>query len=433
MYRGTVRSRFSAAAVALLFACACLVTACDERANPHPPAASASISPPNDPAPLDAALTSRSHGGVAPRADARPKRTPYLAASADRKTKHRAFLAAIDRGRQATAANQFDAGLAAYDEALSEVIAFSDLVYAERGYTNLRAGRYADAIKDFNMADQDAEDSTLLAQVWWNRGLAEKALGHRDLADVAFFRSRRLRPSKAKDAELAGRKVCPLAIDRTRVPIPSYDSWLALGNAISGALPDAAKSSRFIGLWKDEADAKSALCADCPEDGLFFEKVGAFDRYLLGRHDGKLSNYGGAGLDWKGGNLPEPPDVSTLVTAGKYTVLRVVSPFGLAFMVAGNDAGTFRECLSDALPEGENYTVWAGVPIGCTLRVGTTSATETLKVFDLERHLQVLAIAQKVVVSLDVTGDTPTFDVTVKEGPHGFTTDGCGPIPYEQP
>jgi hypothetical protein len=61
-------------------------------------------------------------------------------------------------------------------------------------------------------------------------------------------------------------------------------------------------------------------------------------------------------------------------------------------------------------------------------------ATETLEVFDRERHVQVLAIAQKVVVSLDVT-DTPTFDVTVKEGPQGFTTDadGRGPIPYELP
>jgi tetratricopeptide (TPR) repeat protein len=359
----------------------------------------------------------------------------------DRMARRKVYLAALRRGRGATTAHHYDDAVKAFDDAI-EADGGSARAHAERGYAHLLAKRYEAALHDFEAASDLPCDVELAAQVWFNRGLTELALGRPEEAGVAFFRSNRLLPSQAAQDKLAGKKVCAVTVDRSRVEARSYDGWLAWWTAVNFEVEhdQAQESKRGVGYSegdqgpyppKNEAQARAAYCRHCEGDGPWSVDFGGleFDIHVLARQGGKLWDFGvvGTGLHSMPSGWPcGGGDEVFFGAAGKYVFARALAfPWMKSPVLIQDGKDTVKACPDDvdSLRKGEM----------CGDFCASSTATETYVVFDIERHQRLLTVKQQNQFQLAVK--PPPFDVVLKAGAEGFELQGedCASVPYEAP
>jgi tetratricopeptide (TPR) repeat protein len=427
-YAYSVLSRLSVACAAVLLgleAPVCL--SCVEKRSSDLPSADAARmvaaaafepQPPKDAAPP--ATTSSATAKPVPKT-ATPK--PF---DAEEKKKRLSYVEALAKGRTATLARRYDDAIAAFDQAVAWDQ--NGRGYAERGYAYFLSKRYDMALKDFEAAASVPLSADLAGQVWFNRGLTYAALGRGAEADVAFFRSNRLRPTKAAENRVAGKKVCPLTIDRHRIDAQPYPGWRAWAAAVS-----AGAGITALGYVADatEAQAAARYCADCKGDGPWAVSFGAFegtwpqvwDVHVIAKRDGKIWDYGVFGEGYMGpvtGEVCRGVDRVDVGAAGKYGTVVSQSAAMQRVPMKVSENG-MSDCPDDS--------AWEDCRRWCM----TSSSTESWFVLDLEHPARVLRVRQD--NYYDRAEQPPPFDVKVTSGPDAFEAHGgaCGSIPYAAP
>jgi hypothetical protein len=223
-------------------------------------------------------------GEVANSARRLPTPDPPRPPNDGEKTHRKAYLDALAKGRAATAARRYDEAVAAFGLAVENSAGFGGArAYAERGYAKLLAKHYDAALQDLEEAANQPSDAKLAAQVWFNRGLADEALGGAKDAELSFYRSNRLSPSKVAEERLAGKKVCPVTVDRTRLDARAYDGWFAWWRALNDTVDrdGAQELERGWGYFpppeyppKNESQAHQLYCPSCAGDGPWYAWFG---------------------------------------------------------------------------------------------------------------------------------------------------------------
>lgn len=201
-------------------------------------------------------------------ASAAPEAGPQPATKAEI-VKRRENLRALEKGRKATAAKDWKAAIASFDEAVR--IDKSDArAYAERGYAHLLAEDDLDAADaDLSRAGELTNDPSLLAQVWFNHGLLDEKRGAHENALVDFWVSNRLKPSAPAQQKIAGKKVCPArsVAPPSTVPKTIVDGpdWLGFANAAATerddveARPKSDEEARMVLLGTNAQPALPAI------------------------------------------------------------------------------------------------------------------------------------------------------------------------------
>ena len=164
-----------------------------------------------------------------------------------------AYVHAIARGRKATLAKNWPEASAAFDEALANKPRDARAL-AEKGYAELLEKNFHSAERDLAEASATT-DAKLGAQIWFNLGLVDEGLQQDDDALVDFWFANKLQPSRAAQAKLAGRSVCPVRASHDRSAAVHGKSWLDVAQRLyqdgNEAVRDAAPTT--------EAAAKAAL------------------------------------------------------------------------------------------------------------------------------------------------------------------------------
>lgn len=207
-----------------LTACA----ACSKETSKEPPKADEASEPASSTKKKTASASADPDEAPAPskkKKHAPPKTGDKKAADKD---KLAAYWKAMNDGRKATLAKKFDDAIAAFDAAL---VAVPDdaRAYTERGYAKLLAKDYDAAVVDLDKAAARTTDKKLLAQVWFNYGLAAEGKGDAEKARAAFARSNELNPTNAAKKKLEGKSTCPAKIEgkQPSSATTTYASWKA--------------------------------------------------------------------------------------------------------------------------------------------------------------------------------------------------------------
>ena len=198
----------------------------------------------------------------------------------------------LAEGRKATRERDYERAIRAFSEALA-ASPNNDRALAERGYAHVLAKKWEDAERDLKQAEAATRDEKLRAQIWFNRGLAAEARGHKELADSAFRMSNRLRPSKAAAAKIRGAdSKCGAVIDRMTLPSQRYADWKALHAALSLPENGPLTCAEELAPPKTNEEAKHALCSDCRGSGPWVITAGGFcnkiDAHLVIAHAREL-------------------------------------------------------------------------------------------------------------------------------------------------
>jgi hypothetical protein len=246
-----------------LFA-ATLVSACQPQPAPSalPPATSAAAptvaSSAGDPAPL----TLGSATASAPVASAAPSPPPARRGLLARRSHRRRddgtcpdHERAMSAGRKRTLSGDHQGALEAFTEAL-RAQPLDARAWAELGYAALLAGY--DARWELHIARSLTKDRTLLAQIWFNEGLAEERFGDVDAARRAFVLAE-VHGSTAVEKKLAGASRCAA----TWTTDPERRDDLTFVRSWREALAAAGPRCTDEAPPKTEAEAKRTLCAGC--------------------------------------------------------------------------------------------------------------------------------------------------------------------------
>jgi tetratricopeptide (TPR) repeat protein len=422
-------SRASVSAACLLGLAASLCASCGRKPTGEQPQATASPAAASTPA---APPTADARAPVASASARAPKQAPPKPLSAEDKVKRSAYLQALGKGRAATVAHHYDEAIAAFDQAVTSDQ--NGRAYAERGYAYLLSQRYDLALKDFEQALGTPTNAILLAQVWFNRGLTYAALGRGAEADLAFYRSNKLNGTKAAASRLAGKTVCPVTVDRSRVAALPYAGWRAWADAMA----KASVGAQAIGYVPDATEALAAdrFCSGCKGDGPWTVQFGAFegawprvwDVHVMARGDGKLWDFGVYGDGYDGPVTGEPcggsEEVSLLDRQGSHVTALVESFPTSRVPVKLDDDGGVHDC-----PEGSGWDE-------CLRFCMSSSAAQTYFVLDLAHRARVMTVRQESYFTAAESfprASTPSgFDVAIQPGATGIdvTGEGCGPIPY---
>jgi hypothetical protein len=401
------------------------------------PAALGSDAPPGESTRAAAAATS-----ARPRPPPDPPRPP----NEDEKTNRKAYLDALERGRGATVARRYDEAVLAFGQAVEKCAGVSRArAYAERGYAQLLARRYEAALQDFEEASNQPSDAKLAAQVWFNRGLADEALGRAKDADLSFFRSNRLRRSKVAEERLAGKTVCPVTVDRARIDARPYAGWFAWWKALNDGVEhdDAQQLKRGWGYFpppeyppKNESQAQQLYCPSCAGDGPWDAWFGGleYDTHVLARQDGKLWDYGvvggGAHVLPSGGSCGGGVDVQ-FGRSGRFMFARAVTfmPMQKSFVLADPDSDVKGEAVKACPDDNQGSAATAPCDFWCV----SSSSTETYFVFDTSHPARVMVVGQRNDFPLAMSA--PPFDVKLEPSATGFEVrgEGCAAVPYESP
>jgi hypothetical protein len=351
--------------------------------------------------------------------------------------------AAQKRGDSATAAHHYDQATTAFGEALNSCSqALQGRVRGERGFAYLLGAHYDDARRELEAASTSSFDASLLAQIWFNRGLVEEAVGHPAEAELAFYRSNRLNPSKPAADKLAGRHVCPVTVARTRTPARAYAGWLDWWRALDEEVrrDPAQVNKQGYGPFarpeyppKSEADARAVFCGtDCKDDGPFRADFGGFeyDTHVLERVDGKLWDFGVVGSGThvlaQGAACGGGVDVS-FGRAGRFFYARVTSfnpESKTRVQNVESSAGVVKACPNEDAPNAR---------VECDDLCVSSTSTETYYLLDARDHTRLRTLSQR--NDFPIALAPPPFDVKVTPGPSEFALndDACAPVLYEAP
>ena len=178
------------------------------------------------------------------------------------------YRAALERGRHATLAKNYDAADAAFSEALTARPADTRAL-GERGFARLQAGRLDAAADDFQTADGRTRDPALAGQIFFNQGLLAERQGDIASAKVAYARSQQAHPTTAAKKKLndLGGTTCTAAFVPLSQPVKHYASWVALWQAMD----------EMDDLKTDDAVKKALQVEDCTD----VCAVGTFEWYVV--------------------------------------------------------------------------------------------------------------------------------------------------------
>lgn len=205
---------------------------------------------------------------------AKKKRGPQLARGKEAKldkapeAARKAFWEAIQAGRKQTAAKEYDAAIASFDEALKQ-LPDHPRALSGRGYARLLAGKLDEAEADLRKALAAPGTKKLEGAIAFNLGLVAEKRGDAELAKAQFALSNTLNPSKAAQEKLAGAPACPVTISYKTPESNVYANWKEVWTALAdeGLLDKEAAPA-------DEAAAKKAVCtSESLKDG----ETGTFD------------------------------------------------------------------------------------------------------------------------------------------------------------
>lgn len=186
-------------------------------------------------------------------ADAAPVDAGPKAATAEDKKRHADYVDALVRGRKATLAKKWPDAMKAFDDALA-LRPRDDRALAEKGYAEYLAKDVLGARRDLEAAS-NATDPTLASQIWFNLGLLDEAAKDSSNALVDFWLADKLHPNLTAQAKIAGKSVCPVTIDRTRVSATHATSWLDVVEIFDADESDA----KCKIAAKTENEARAAL------------------------------------------------------------------------------------------------------------------------------------------------------------------------------
>ncbi len=176
---------------------------------------------------------------------------PSPTEQADQAAKHKAAFA---RARGAVKTKDYKTAIQAYTEA-RQLLPEDAQTLGERGYTKWLAGDTMGAEFDLDGATILEGDAKVLAQIWYNLGLAYDGRKQAELARMAYAASVSLSPSKAALEKLAGKSKCAASMTSSAHPDARVvKGWLGVWDALSkpGATPRP----------KTEAAAKAAVCTE---------------------------------------------------------------------------------------------------------------------------------------------------------------------------
>jgi len=219
------------------------------------PLASVNTSAPSASAPHD---TAASASRAAPRASAGA--TVELT-EAEKEADLR-YHAALERGRRASTAKDYDAASKAFTEALTAKPNDARAL-GERGYAYLQAGNLDYAESDFQQADGRTQDPNLAAQIFFNEGLLAERKGDLENAKVSYARSEQLHATAAAKKKIAALHAtsCTAAFVSLAQDLKHYASWVDFWNTLGmmdRKTTDADVKAGFPGM--SPADCKDA-CA----------------------------------------------------------------------------------------------------------------------------------------------------------------------------
>lgn len=344
----------------------------------------------------------------------------------EQKKRQPSYDEAMSRGRKATAAHAYDDAIHAFDVAVS---ANQDgRAEAERGYAYLLSKRYDLALKDFQTAADVPSRGDLLGQILFNEGLAEKAVGRAAEADLAFYQSNRIRPSKAAAQQLAGRSVCPVEVLRTRIPAHPFAGWAEWAHDEGGALSGMYGVIYVEGETEEKAAAR--LCPGCQGDGPFMVNLGddgvtwprTWDVHVLTKHDGRLWDFGPFGSGYDGPGSGEPCWSVDQVNVGAVAGHAYVSASSSGWLRVPMKVDEQTQAMSDC-PSG---AAWGDCQRICFAYVGH----EYSVALDLAKPARVLTVTEE--NRFAQTDTVPPFDVTITPSATGFELAGagCSSVPW---
>ncbi len=153
------------------------------------------------------------------------------------------YDAAVKKARDLMAKKEYDAAIAAYDDACAS--RRDAVALGERGYAKVLAKRWDEGLKDLDAARDKTDDAKVLGPIWFDIGLAREGKGDRAGAIAAYRRSNELRPTKAAQSKLTALGDAGDAGDAT--PLECR------------AKGDDGANIELRLLWKDGGDATGTL------------------------------------------------------------------------------------------------------------------------------------------------------------------------------
>ncbi len=225
----SARARFAATVAATL-----LVTACNRHQSEAESRTTASATPvasasASNSSPSAVASAPSNAKRVAPRASAGA--TVELT-EAEKEADIR-YHAALERGRRATTAKDYDAASKAFTEALTAKPNDARAL-GERGFAAMQSGNIDNAEGDFEQADGRTQDPTLAAQIFFNEGLLAERKGDLESAKVSYARSLQTHPTGAAKAkvEQLHASTCTAAFVPLNRALDHYANWVELWNRL---------------------------------------------------------------------------------------------------------------------------------------------------------------------------------------------------------
>ncbi len=143
------------------------------------------------------------------------------------------YRAALERGRRATTAKDYDAASKAFTEALTAKPNDARAL-GERGFAYMQAGNLDYAEGDFQDADGRSHDPNLAAQIFFNEGLLAERKGDLEGAKVMYARSQQLHATGAAKKKLADLHAtsCTAAFVPLAQDFKRYASWVEFWNTL---------------------------------------------------------------------------------------------------------------------------------------------------------------------------------------------------------
>jgi tetratricopeptide (TPR) repeat protein len=158
------------------------------------------------------------------------------------------FLAAMAKARGDVAKKNFEAAIAAYDQAI-KISPHDAAAMGERGYARYLSGDDLGAERDLVAARSFGATPKVAAEIWFNLGLARLREGDGDGARSAFATSQSIAPSAAAEKKLQGLSTCTAELSTSDTDLPKEADFQAIATLLQ--IDPAVEA---------DAGAKGAVC-----------------------------------------------------------------------------------------------------------------------------------------------------------------------------
>lgn len=211
--------------------------------------------------------------------------------------------------------------------------------YGERGYARILAKDYKAGLADLDKASSHTADQKLLAEIWFNDGLAAEGLGDAEKARAAFARSNALNPTKAAGDRLAGKAPCAATFDEKGEgrEEKTFADWKAAY--------DVVQADESLSPWSGDASL-AALCGDGWKNGdpclrMTGDATSAFEYLYVQTASGKVVL---RELDMATSRCGASVDATLVGRSDGIVHVRVHTEEGNSVWVGPNDAGEIVDC-----------------------------------------------------------------------------------------